>query len=124
MPKVLCTLPNAADEISGIKFSAHEKGMLSEEISDEQAKRLASIPGYMLVGAAPQKPASNPDGDAAKDAEKAELLKRAEAVELKVKNNWSLERLRTEVEQAEKAAADKKAADAAGGDAGDAGKTE
>lgn len=130
MPKILCTLPNASEEIGGIKFTAHEKGMLSEDVSDEQAQRLASIPGYELVGGEPQKPASNPDGDAAKDAEKADLIKRAEDVGLKVKQNWSVERLRTEVEQAEKAAAEKKAADAAASAgaaqaaAGDAGKTE
>lgn len=133
MPKILCTLPNASEEIGGIKFAAHPKGMLSEEVSDEQARRLASIPGYELVGAEPQKPASNPDGDAAKDAEKAALIKRAEDVGLKVKQNWSVERLRTEVEQAEKAAAEKKAAEAAASAAatgaaeaaaGDAGKTE
>lgn len=49
MPKVICKLDHASDEISGVKFTAVEGGKLSEEISDEQAARFASIPGYELV---------------------------------------------------------------------------
>lgn len=49
MPRVICDLPNASLEISGIKFSPlDEGGLISEEISEEQAKRLASIAGYSL----------------------------------------------------------------------------
>ena len=139
MPKVLCTLPNASDEIGGIKFTQHAKGMLSEDLSDEQAKRLASIPGYEMVGAAAPAPASNAAADAAAAAEKAEaeraeaeriaaekeaaekanaaeraeLVAKAEALGMKVKGNWSLERLKTEVEAAEKAKAEADAAAAA-----------
>lgn len=106
MPKVLCTLPNASDEIGGIKFVSHAKGMLSEDVSDEQAARLASIPGYKIVGG--NAPDEN-DG-AAKDAERAELLAEAEALGMKVKGNWSLDRLKSEVEAAKKAKADADAA--------------
>lgn len=102
MAKVLCTLPNASEEISGVKFVAHEKGMLSEDISDEIAADFASIPGYELVGA--KAPASEAD------AERAELAARGEAAGLKVKGNWSIERLRAEVEAAEKAKAEAEAA--------------
>lgn len=113
MPKVLCTLPNASEEIGGIKFEKHAKGMLSEDISDEQATRLASIPGYEFVG----KPVETDDEAEAKAAEKAAekaaLLKRAEAAGLKVKGNWSNERLITEVDAAENAKADDAAAAAA-----------
>jgi hypothetical protein len=49
MARVLCTLPNAAENISGVRFTATDSGMLSEPVSDAQAKRLASIPGYRLV---------------------------------------------------------------------------
>ena len=49
MPRVICDLPNASLEIGGIKFSPlDEGGLISEEISEEQANRLASIPGYCL----------------------------------------------------------------------------
>lgn len=103
MPKLLCTLPNASEEISGIKFVSHAAGMLSEDVSDEQAAKFASIPGYEIVGAtAPKDPAVE---DEAKAAERAALVERAEAVGLRVKGNWSVERLRTEVETAEKAKA-------------------
>ena len=111
MPKVLCTLPNASEDIGGIKFEKHANGMLSEDVSDEQAARLASIPGYELVGS-PSKPAPT---DADSYAEKTALLARAEAVKLTVKGNWGLERLKTEVEAAEKEDAEAKAKAAAGG---------
>jgi len=104
MPKVLCTLPNASEDIGGIKFAQHAKGMLSEDLSDEQAKRLASIPGYEIVGAVSEK--GPVDDEAAKAAERAELVTKAEALGMKVKGNWSLERLKAEVEGAEKATAD------------------
>ena len=103
MSKVLCTLPNASDEISGVKFSAHPKGMLSEDVSDDVAAEFAAIKGYSIVGAvsAEDKAAA----DAASAEEKADLLARAAAIDFKVKANWSVERLKAEVEGAEKAAA-------------------
>lgn len=107
MPKVLCTLPNASELISGVKFATHAKGMVSEDVADDVAAAFASIPGYEIVGAAPA-----PDADA-EAAEKAALLERAAVIEFKIKANWSLERLKAEVEAAEKAAAEKAAAEAA-----------
>lgn len=59
--KVICTLENAADRISGVKFTARDDGgKISEEISAEKAEAFASIPGYELVDepVAPQKPAT------------------------------------------------------------------
>lgn len=47
MPKVLCTLPNAAAEINGVKFSPAEGGMLSDEVSADQAEAFLSITGYV-----------------------------------------------------------------------------
>lgn len=47
MPKVICTLPNAAAEINGVKFTPAEGGMLSDEVSAEQAESFLSIPGYV-----------------------------------------------------------------------------
>jgi len=108
MPKVLCTLPNASELINGVKFTAHDKGMLSEEITEDQAEDFASIPGYELVGAPAKAPAADHEADAAKaaaEAEKAALVARAEAIQFKVKANWSLERLKSEVEAAEAEAA-------------------
>lgn len=49
MARVLCTSPNASDEIDGVKFEAVDGGMLSEEISDEAAARFAGIDGYKLA---------------------------------------------------------------------------
>lgn len=49
MAKVLCTLPNAAELISGIRFSKHVKGMLSEDITDEQADAFVQVTGYEKV---------------------------------------------------------------------------
>lgn len=104
MPRVLCTLPNASANISGVAFTAHEKGMLSEEITTEQAEAFASIPGYDVVGAKLVAPPAPPGPTDAEVAARAALIARAEKVNLKVKGNWSVERLTSEVEAAEKAA--------------------
>ena len=109
MPKVLCSLPNASEDINGVRFTQHANGMLSEDVSDEAAASFASIPGYTVVGA--PDPAADAEKAAAAEAEKAALLERAAKVELKTKANWSLERLKTEVEAAEKSAADAAASD-------------
>lgn len=101
MPKVLCVLPNASEEIGGIKFTQHANGMLSEDISDEQAHRLASIPGYELVGEkAPAKPA-----DEEAKAERSALEAKAAELGVAVKGNWGNDRLKAEIERAEKAKA-------------------
>jgi hypothetical protein len=53
MPKVICTLENAADEISGVKFTDLEEGAkISEEISEDVAASFLAIDGYKLHGAA------------------------------------------------------------------------
>lgn len=49
MPRVICDLPNASHEISGVKFHPLEEGgVISDEISQEQAELFASIPGYTI----------------------------------------------------------------------------
>jgi len=104
MAKVICTLPNASEEINGVSFVSHAKGMVSEEITDAVANDFASIPGYELVGAvSPEEAAAKA---AAADAEKSALLERAAKIDFKVKANWSLDRLKAEVDGAEKVAAD------------------
>lgn len=122
MPKVLCTLQNASDEISGVKFVSHANGMLSEDISEEVAANFASIPGYEIVGAESKAPVVD---DAAK-AERAELVVKAESLGLKVKGNWSIERLTSEVNAAAEAKAAAEAAEAeakAAAEAGEQAKT-
>jgi len=99
MAKVICSLPNASAEISGVAFESTPDGMLSEEISDESAAGFAAIPGYALHGAI------DPSEKAAADDAKADLLARAEAIGFKVKANWGVDRLTVEIEGAEKAAA-------------------
>lgn len=113
MPQILCTLPNASNEISGVKFASNEKGMLSEEVSDDVAADFASIPGYVVVGAVDPEAAAA--AKAAAEAEKVDLLARAAKIaDFRVKANWSLDRLRAEVEGAEKAAAEAAAKGAEG----------
>lgn len=132
MTKVLCTLPNASELISGVAFVKHANGMLSEDISDEAAAAFLEIPGYELVGslspadpsalaaanaataeaqaradaehAAAEKAASDAAAAQALADQKIDLLNRASEIGFKVKANWGVDRLRAEVEAAEKAA--------------------
>lgn len=87
MPKVICKLPNASEKISGVNFTQHpdgaEFGMVSEEISQDQADVFASIPGYELVGAP--------------DKELVDLRAQAEALGIKVDQRWKPARLRQEI---------------------------
>ncbi len=140
MPKVLCTLPNASEEISGVKFVTHANGMLSEHVSEDVAEAFSAIPGYEIISVAsdPVTTTASTAQAAAEAAERAQaeaeaaaaaeaaaksdrdaLLTRAEAAGLKVKGSWGNERLKAEVEAAEKLKAE---AGAQG--AGDAGKSE
>jgi len=105
MAKVICSLPNASDLISGVAFESTADGMLSAEISDDVAEAFVAIPGYALFGAV------DPALAAAADAVKADLLARAAAIDFKVKANWGIDRLTAEVEGAEKAAEASKAAE-------------
>ena len=126
MPKVLCTLPNASEEISGVKFVTHANGMLSENVSEDVAEAFSAIPGYEIVSVASdpvvsaastaqvdaeaaERAQAESEAAAAEKAAKAErdaLLARAEEAGLKVKGSWGNERLKAEVEAAEKAKAE------------------
>lgn len=50
MSKVICTLPNASLEISGVKFTptADGTGIISEELAPAAAELFLSIPGYAI----------------------------------------------------------------------------
>lgn len=49
---VICTLPNASDEINGIPFEDHEDGKISKvAVSAEVAEGFAQIDGYKVVEA-------------------------------------------------------------------------
>jgi len=61
MPRVICSLPNASTEISGVKFSQTDDGMLSEEVSDEVAAAFTEINGYAIHGAVVEKPTKAAD---------------------------------------------------------------
>jgi hypothetical protein len=72
MAKVICSLPNAAEEISGVKFVTHKLGMISEEIEDDVAQMFLRVKGYVLHGknaakelAAVQASANTPEDPAA-----------------------------------------------------------
>lgn len=95
MAKVLCTRQNASEEINGVKFEQTDEGMLSEEITDEQAAAFCKIPGYALED----------EGDAG--AELADLTAKATELGIAVKANWKAQRLTAEIKRAEEAAAAK-----------------
>lgn len=60
MPKVICTLPNAANKINGYAFENHVDGKISEELPVEVADRFVKINGYKLADAKAQKPVEPP----------------------------------------------------------------
>ena len=97
MAQVICTLPNASEEISGVAFTAHESGMISAEISDDLAADFASINGYQLVGdeAAPVR----------EDADLPDLTAKATALGIDVKKAWGASRIKAEIGRAEAATA-------------------
>ena len=65
MARVKCSLVNASEKINGIAFASVPGGMLSEEISDEQAAAFTAIKGFDLVGKNGKVAAAAPVGDAA-----------------------------------------------------------
>lgn len=81
---VLCTLPNASEEISGIAFKATDKpepGMLAENLSADQAALFKGIPGYsILTPSAPknESPAEKKEREA-REARIADLTAKATA---------------------------------------------
>lgn len=110
MVQVICTLPNASDEISGVKFSAHDEGMISEEVSQEVADGFLEISnGYKLAGDVKTAKQPSDEDKAARDA----LLVKAAALGLTVNTRWSLTTLADRVAAAEAEAAEKLAAEEA-----------
>lgn len=56
MPRVICNLENASNEISGVKFHPlDDGGLVSDEISDELAELFLGIPGYEPFDGEPPK---------------------------------------------------------------------
>ncbi len=107
MPKILCTIPGAPDEIGGmsgpVKFAVTEDGLVAD-CSDADAEHFCAVPGYKLLDAkTPATPEQKADA-----AERDALLARAAALEppLAVDNRWKMPRLKSEVEHAEKVAAE------------------
>jgi hypothetical protein len=43
--RLLCTLPNASEEISGVKFEPHERGVAGD-VPEELAEAMLTIEGY------------------------------------------------------------------------------
>lgn len=77
MPKVICTLENAADEISGYKFTAlpDGAGKISEDLPEDVAAVFLSITGYKAeVAEAAKAPAAK---EAQKPAAPARGAKKA-----------------------------------------------
>lgn len=114
MPKVICSLPNASDFISGVRFAPHALGVISEEISSDVAEMFTVIPGYSMAASEDALPSSGERaaaGEQAKDDIVA-LRAKAEALGIRVDNRWKESRLHTEIKAAEdELAAAGKAAD-------------
>lgn len=47
--RVLCTLPNAGDLISGVRFESGLNGMLSEPVTPEVAAQFLRVGGYRVA---------------------------------------------------------------------------
>ncbi len=63
MPKVICTNPNASDNINGVAFALVDDVMTSETIDESTAKYFLSIPGYSLAAeGSGEKPKTPPAG--------------------------------------------------------------
>ena len=105
MAQVICTLPNASELINGVAFKAVDGGMLSEEISTDQAAAFCGIGGYSLFE--PKAAAVDMDGEA---EALAELRARATALGIDVDARWAAKRLNAEIAKAEELAAAKAAA--------------
>ena len=112
MPKILCTIPGAPEEIGGlnglVKFAQSEAGLVAD-VDDDEAANFLSIPGYSLAEEDGKKAADAAAQAAADAAEREALMVRAAAVNLEVTSSWKLPRLRKEVEHAESEAAKKTA---------------
>lgn len=68
--KILCTLPNASDEISGVAFEKCDKGMVSvDQVPEDVAAAMLSVDGYAEY--ADTAPAEAPDATVAKGKKKA-----------------------------------------------------
>lgn len=49
MPRLICTLENASEVINGIRFAADRGQMVSDEVPDDVAEAMATIPGYTIL---------------------------------------------------------------------------
>jgi hypothetical protein len=58
--RVICTLPNAGERISGVQFEKTDGGMLSASIPADTAAAFARIPGYVLVEEVAPEPEPDP----------------------------------------------------------------
>lgn len=121
--KVICTLPNASELISGVKFKhVPDVGMVSADIDEETAEAFLEIPGYELAEAekrapkAVEKPATAPAPKQPTKAEKA-AAEKAEAAEKAKAEAEAEEKAKAEAE--EKAAAELAAANTSTSDTQD-----
>lgn len=80
---VICTLPNASNNINGVEFEDHKEGKISvEAVSAEQAEAFGQIDGYKVVDskkAAAAKPTAAEKAAAEADAAAADKAAQEEA---------------------------------------------
>ena len=53
--RVLCTKPTGSTEVSGVCFTKGPGGMISDDMSEEAAARLLTIPGFEKFTGKPPK---------------------------------------------------------------------
>lgn len=130
MPKVICLLENASDEINGVKFAPFDgEGILSEDISDEVAAVFLSIKGYVAEGVEGEDDDdnnSNTGGNAPETPTPAPVVKKETPAErkarLKAEQEAADQEKADEEAEAARLAAEQAAADAAAKQSDDAGK--
>lgn len=93
MARVLCTRPNAAEEISGVKFEQVEGGMLSEEIDQETVDMFLEVGGYEVHAGEDDGKSADSDTNGDGYVSKAELIEKAEALGIKVAKSWTMEKI-------------------------------
>lgn len=120
MTKIVCTLDNASEEISGVKFAQNEDGlMVSEDINDETADVFLSIPGYHVAdGESVPKPAAS-ESKKPETAAQKKAREKAEAEAAAAQAASEAAQAASEAEAAANAGASDESADAGKGESGE-----
>jgi len=93
--RIICTIPTATSPINGHKFEGEPGALVSvDDIPDDEAELLLTIPGYVEHGAEPDAPA----------ADLAALRAELTALGVEPKGTWKAARLSAEIAKVKAAA--------------------